>query len=127
MRLSGTSQCPCTVANLAIPIRLHPKDASGVPPTSPCLLRLNPRSKDPERPNLVATVGDPEGLLLFLIVAHSDTVAIGDPSLWSHPPLGAETDGDRLWGRGACDNKAGIAVGLYTLLRLQVSTARTSI
>jgi acetylornithine deacetylase/succinyl-diaminopimelate desuccinylase-like protein len=46
-------------------------------------------------------------------------VAIGDAARWTHPPFGGEVDGERMYGRGACDNKGGIGVGLYTLARLR--------
>jgi len=42
-------------------------------------------------------------------------VAEGDPGSWSHAPFGAEIAGGKLFGRGAADNKAGAACGLYAL------------
>jgi acetylornithine deacetylase/succinyl-diaminopimelate desuccinylase-like protein len=66
------------------------------------------------------TLGKEDGPLLFLFVAHADTVDVGDTTQWSHPPFAGETDGQRLWARGACDNKGGIAVALYAMRRLQV-------
>ncbi|HEX5808632.1 MAG TPA: M20/M25/M40 family metallo-hydrolase, partial [Anaerolineales bacterium] len=50
---------------------------------------------------------------------HMDTVAEGDPTSWSSPPFEAEVDNGRMIGRGAADNKAGIACGLYTLALLR--------
>jgi putative selenium metabolism hydrolase len=44
-----------------------------------------------------------------MLNGHIDTVPLGDPALWPHPPLsGAIIDG-RLWGRGACDMKGSVA------------------
>jgi putative selenium metabolism hydrolase len=44
-----------------------------------------------------------------MLNGHIDTVPLGDPDLWPHPPLsGAIVDG-RLWGRGACDMKGSVA------------------
>lgn len=48
-----------------------------------------------------------------------DTVAEGDPAQWTHPPFTAQQVGDRLYGRGAAGNKAGLACGLYTLAPLR--------
>lgn len=94
-------------------------------------------AKETDRPNVVITLNLPlpssmtnssiqeekeeeeENDLIFLLVAHSDTVPIGDSTRWRHQPLsGCVVEEKILYGRGACDNKAGIAVGLYTLKRL---------
>jgi acetylornithine deacetylase/succinyl-diaminopimelate desuccinylase-like protein len=72
---------------------------------------------DPERPNVLVELGD--GVGGFALVAHLDTVEEGESEDWSYPPFGAESHDDRLYGRGAADNKAGIACGLYTLALLR--------
>lgn len=68
---------------------------------------------EPSRPNVVATLGAGREGLLFL--AHSDTVAVGEPAHWSVDPFGGEIRDGRLFGRGACDNKAGLAVAVVLL------------
>ncbi len=45
----------------------------------------------------------------LLIIAHMDTVPIGDG--WEHDPFG-EMDGDRFYGRGAYDMKCGLATAM---------------
>ncbi|MFT7587750.1 MAG: succinyl-diaminopimelate desuccinylase [Cellvibrionaceae bacterium] len=70
-------------------------------------------AKDPNRPNAVARWG--HGSAKFAIIGHSDTVAEGDHSHWSHAPFGGEIADGRMFGRGSADNKAGIAIGLYLL------------
>ena len=70
-------------------------------------------AKDPDRPNAVARWGN--GHAKFAIIGHSDTVAEGDHSHWSYPPLSGEIVDGRMIGRGSSDNKAGIAIGLYLL------------
>jgi acetylornithine deacetylase/succinyl-diaminopimelate desuccinylase-like protein len=75
----------------------------------PCRLE----ALDPARPNVAAVIG--AGSAGFALIGHLDTVAEGTLEAWSHPPFAAEVSGGRLIGRGAADNKAGIACGLYTL------------
>jgi succinyl-diaminopimelate desuccinylase len=72
---------------------------------------------DPERPNVLVELGD--GVAGFALVAHLDTVEEGEQVDWSHPPFGGEIHAGRLYGRGAADNKAGVACGLYTLALLR--------
>jgi len=69
--------------------------------------------KDIERPNAVIQYGT--GIDGFAIIAHIDTVAEGKHEDWSSPPFKAEVKNRKMIGRGTADNKAGIAVGLYTL------------
>jgi len=80
----------------------------------PCELK----ALEEDRPNVF--IGDnfdkKEGLLL---IAHLDTVPAGDENNWEHPPFSAEIEGDKLFGRGAGDCKAGIALSLYALRILQ--------
>ena len=71
----------------------------------------------PERPNILVTYG--KGEARFALIGHMDTVAEGNPASWSSPPFAAEVKEGRILGRGAADNKAGIACGLYTLALLR--------
>lgn len=71
-------------------------------------------SLEKERPNVFvgANFKKKSGLLF---VAHLDTVPTGDEGRWKHKPFGAIIENDRLFGRGAIDCKAGIALSLYAL------------
>lgn len=62
------------------------------------------------RNNLMASIkGDPsEPELVF--ICHMDTVPDGDG--WNCDPLSGEIADDRIWGRGACDMKSGLACAL---------------
>ena len=70
-------------------------------------------AKDAERPNAVVQYGN--GADGFALIAHIDTVAEGKREDWSVSPFSAEVRDGNMIGRGTADNKAGIAVGLYTL------------
>ncbi|WP_405150234.1 M20 family metallopeptidase [Sphaerisporangium sp. NBC_01403] len=65
------------------------------------------------RDNVVARVpGDPAAPRLVLL-GHMDTVPVGEG--WTHPPFGAAIADGRLYGRGACDMKAGLALAINLL------------
>ena len=70
------------------------------------------------RNNVTATVegGDSPRLV---VLGHLDTVPIG--AGWTREPLGAELSDDKIYGRGACDMKGGVAIalGLLEALRAQ--------
>jgi acetylornithine deacetylase len=44
----------------------------------------------------------------LVLNAHIDTVPVETPDAWAYPPFGGVIDGGRLYGRGACDDKAGV-------------------
>jgi acetylornithine deacetylase len=75
----------------------------------------------PGRPNLLCRWGADDGPTL-LLTGHSDTVPIGNG--WSRDPFGAEIAEGRLYGRGACDMKAGLAGMALTMVALKRSSAR---
>lgn len=71
-------------------------------------------SLNKDRPNVfVGEDFDKKAGLLF--IAHLDTVPTGDESKWKHKPFGAEIEDGKLFGRGAIDCKAGIALSIYAL------------
>lgn len=45
-----------------------------------------------------------------ILNATLDTAGFGDPATWSGPPTDARIEGGWLWGRGAADSKAGVAL-----------------
>jgi len=53
----------------------------------------------------------------IMLNGHIDTVPLGDESIWPHHPLSGnvttEVDGERMWGRGACDMKSALACMVY--------------
>ncbi len=53
------------------------------------------------------------------INGHIDVVPVGDRSAWEHDPWAGEVSSGRLWGRGACDMKGGVAAGIMAVDILQ--------
>jgi succinyl-diaminopimelate desuccinylase len=65
------------------------------------------------RSNIVATVSGSGTAPRLVLLAHMDTVPVGRG--WTFPPFGAVIANDRIYGRGACDMKAGLAVAVNLL------------
>lgn len=71
-----------------------------------------------ERPQVVAWLrGNGNGPTLVLN-AHMDTVDAGDREAWDYPPYQVTRVGNRLYGRGTCDMKGSLAVGMVILKTL---------
>lgn len=62
----------------------------------------------PERPSVVVTSPRPSPARTLLLCGHLDTVGVGAMT----DPFGARVDGDRMYGRGVYDMKAGLAAAL---------------
>jgi succinyl-diaminopimelate desuccinylase len=60
------------------------------------------------RTSIVARAGGSDSKPPLCLTGHIDTVALG-VAPWTRDPFAGETDGDRLYGRGSSDMKAGIA------------------
>ena len=82
------------------PARLAERPDSGIP--------LMPYEG---RRSLVATIGDATGPSL-LLNGHVDVVSAEPLERWTKEPFGAEVADGRMYGRGACDMKGGVAAML---------------
>ena len=79
-------------------------------------LEVSMQEVEPGRPNLLATWRAGNGPHL-LLTGHIDTVPVGEG--WTRDPHGAEMAGGRLFGRGACDMKGGLAAMLGAIVALR--------
>jgi acetylornithine deacetylase len=66
---------------------------------------------------VVATLGGGPGRTLILN-GHVDVVPVGDISQWSVPPFRATVRDGRVFGRGTCDMKGGLAAALAAMRAL---------
>jgi succinyl-diaminopimelate desuccinylase len=72
-------------------------------------------ASDPDRPNVIVTVGDLTSGPTIVMNGHLDTVPVSDPVAWKSGPYDptVSDDGRKLIGRGASDMKSSVAVMLY--------------
>lgn len=69
----------------------------------------------PGRDNLLATYGPPNATAHIMLEVHTDTVPVDSMVI---PPFTPNIEGNRLYGRGACDNKGPMTAMLLALKRL---------
>jgi len=71
----------------------------------------------PGRPNLIADLGQGAGGLI--LEGHSDVVTHGNLEQWTVPPYEARMMDGRIYGRGACDMKGGLAAAICAAVAVQ--------
>jgi succinyl-diaminopimelate desuccinylase len=67
---------------------------------------------EPGRENLFFTLDSGRPGPCLLLEGHTDVVSEGERGRWSFDPFGGVLQNGRIYGRGACDMKAGLAVNL---------------
>jgi succinyl-diaminopimelate desuccinylase len=79
-------------------------------------LHVEPLLEDaaPGRQNIIATLDSGADGPCLMLEGHTDVVSEGSRSRWTHDPFGGEIADGRIYGRGSCDMKAGLAVALLT-------------
>jgi succinyl-diaminopimelate desuccinylase len=83
-------------------------------------------ARDPNRPNVVVSIGDGEAGPTVVMNGHLDTVPVSDAAVWRTDPFAptVSADGSRLYGRGASDMKSSTGVMLYLLEHLKDAPLR---
>ena len=61
------------------------------------------------RPNIVATLKGTGGGRSLLLNGHTDVIPVGDGAGWSDDPWSGRIKNGRIYGRGSCDMKSGVA------------------
>lgn len=73
-------------------------------------------AKDPARPNLVARLPGSSNAKPLMLYGHVDVVSTENQN-WQHPPFEGKVVDGYVWGRGALDDKGGVAMILAAFLR----------
>jgi succinyl-diaminopimelate desuccinylase len=68
----------------------------------------------PGRENIIATLDSGSPGPCLMLEGHTDVVSEGERSRWTRDPFGGEVADGKIYGRGSCDMKAGLAVALLT-------------
>jgi putative selenium metabolism hydrolase len=61
--------------------------------------------------NLLGRIGS--GKKVIMMDSHTDTVGVGDPKEWAWDPYKGKVEDGCVYGRGACDQRAGMASMVY--------------
>ncbi|MBD3206818.1 ArgE/DapE family deacylase [Candidatus Bathyarchaeota archaeon] len=77
---------------------------------------------DPEKPNIISSFGKKRDHRRLILNGHMDVFPVKSRDGWSYPPWGGEMEKGKIYGRGACDMKAGTVSLIYTYLTLREQT-----
>jgi acetylornithine deacetylase/succinyl-diaminopimelate desuccinylase family protein len=79
---------------------------------------------EPGRENAVGLIRGSGGGRSLIYNGHVDVVPAGSVSNWRHDPFSGLIDGDRIWGRGSTDMKAGVLAQAFAARALVQSGVR---
>jgi succinyl-diaminopimelate desuccinylase len=68
----------------------------------------------PGRQNLIVTVDSGVAGPCLMLEGHTDVVSEGDRKAWTRDPFGGDLVDGKIYGRGSCDMKAGVAIAMLT-------------
>jgi len=63
--------------------------------------------------NILGRVGS--GKAVIMMDSHTDTVGVGDPKEWAWDPYQGKVENGYIYGRGACDQRGGMASMVYAV------------
>lgn len=72
-----------------------------------------------DRPVVVGIWRGTGGGKSLILNGHTDVVPVGDESLWPYPPWSGTIADGKVYGRGSCDMKAGLAAAIYAVAALK--------
>lgn len=72
-------------------------------------LKVDKYDYQPNKPNVVGRLAGKNGKPVLMLNGHIDTVPAGDHERWTTGPFEAAERNGRIYGRGACDMKGGVA------------------
>ena len=61
--------------------------------------------------NILGRIG--QGSKVIMMDSHTDTVGVGDPKEWAWDPYRGKVEDGYVYGRGSCDQRAGMASMVY--------------
>ncbi|MGN6870908.1 MAG: ArgE/DapE family deacylase [Solirubrobacteraceae bacterium] len=79
---------------------------------------------EPGRENAVGLIRGSGSGRSLIYNGHVDVVPAGSVSNWRHDPFSGLVDGDRIWGRGSTDMKAGVLAQAFAARALKQSGVR---
>ncbi|KAG0707054.1 hypothetical protein DFH29DRAFT_1016640 [Suillus ampliporus] len=67
--------------------------------------------------------GSDSALKPLLLTAHQDVVPVPETTIeeWQHPPFSGYFDGEKIWGRGSCDDKSGL-IGIMSAIEVMLES-----
>lgn len=74
-----------------------------------------------KRPNVCGIYRAEGSTKKIMITSHTDTMPIGNRDAWTVDPLGGEQKDGKIYGRGACDDKFGLATSILALQAIRAS------